>query len=252
MEWWNGGGDKTSSQSSNTPSLQHSNTPILRSPPGFTLIELLAVVAIMSIILVAAIPMFQGMGKKDMGSAAAQLRATLRLARQYAVTQRQNVYVVFPDNRAPDVSTNDVDKLLRSYAVLMTNSASGGFQYITDWKYLPQGIYFDDTPTLSASIWNTVNHASPYRFPFPQESSGPRFMPVLNFRPDGRCYRYRSSSDTWSSDNHSVYFTTSRFYTKSANNERLVRGSDIPGVTNRIRVRGRTGQIDVHQDDQTY
>ena len=248
MEWWNGGRLRASSQHPNTPSLQHSNTPKLRSPPGFTLIELLAVVAIMSIILIAAIPMFQTMGKRDLGIVGSQLRATLRLARQYAVTQGQNVYVVFPDNRA-GVSTNDLDKVLRSYSVLMTNATSGGFEYVTDWKYLPQGVYFDDTGNLGASIWNTA-HMQPISVPFPASGSATRAMPGVNFRPNGRCYAFNGT--TWFVSRYSIYFTTARFFNRNAGGTQLVPGPNPPGVTNNVRIRGRTGQVEIIQTVESY
>lgn len=208
---------------------------------GFTLIELLAVVTIMAIILVAAIPIFQSMGKRDLGATAAQLRTTLRLARQYAVTQRQDVFVVFPDNSA-DCSTNDVDKLLRAYAVMMTNSVSGGYEYITDWKYLPQGIYFDDSPNPTASLWKPT-HVTPSPFPFPTSGGTPRNMPHICFRPNGRAYAYNGTS--FPNSDFTVYFTTSRFYSKDNDGNRLVAGNHIPGVTNTVRVRRYTGQVDI-------
>jgi len=248
MEWWNGGGLKSSSHHSNTPTLQHSNTPILRSPPpGFTLIELLAVVAIMSIILVAAIPMFQGMGKKDLGATGAQLRATLRLARQYAVTQRQNVYVVFPDNSA-NCDVADVDKLLRSYAVLaQPDSGVPTYEYLTEWRYLPPGVYFDDTPASGNIFVPQVNYYQPYDLPFPISSGADRSMPVIRFLPNGRAYTLNNAG-AWNVINHTVYFTSSRFYNKNAAGTRLVSGPNIPGATNNVRVRGRTGQVEVRQD----
>lgn len=217
---------------------------------GFTLIELLAVVTIMAIILVAAIPIFQSMGKRDLGVTAAQLRTTLRLARQYAVTQRQDVFVVFPDNRA-DCSTNDVDKLLRSYAVIMTNALSGGYEYITDWKFFPQGVYFDDTdsPGVNTGSVFKAGVVTPFPLPFPVSSGQVRSMPHICFRPNGRAYAYTGSS--FANNNFTLYFTTARFYTKDNDGNRLDAGTHIAGVTNTVRVRRYTGQVDI-RDGVSY
>ena len=212
---------------------------------GFTLIELLAVVAIMTIIIVAAVPMFQSMGKRDLGSAATQLRATLRLARQYAVTRRQNIYVVFPDNSS-DCAASDIDKLLRSYAVIaQTNAAPPGYEYITDWKYLPQGNYLDDSQSNSGSVFK-LTYVTPFGFPFPTTSGSARNMPHICFRPNGRPYAW--GGITWGNNDYSVYFTTSRFYSRNAAGTRLVEGGHIAGVTNNVRISRYSGQANVRGD----
>jgi len=143
---------------------------------GFTLVELLAVVAIMAILMVIALPAFHLFAKKDIDTAAAELRATLRLARQYAVTRRQEVFVVFPTADDPAPSEEDVDKLLRSYAVLaLTNDSPEQYEYVTEWHYLvPVGLKAPrsipskalrkngDTPEASRSFlaWPVISSAS--------------------------------------------------------------------------------------------
>ncbi len=216
-----------------------------RQPTGFTLVELLAVIAIMAIVLLAAVPMFQAMGKRDLGSAASQLRATLRLARQHAVVRRQNVYVVFPDNR-DSVGSEDVDKILRSYAVLAETGTSS-YVYLTDWKYLPQGVYLDDSVTLTGSIFRLV-HVDPSDFPFPTETSMKRTMPVIGFSYDGCTYGVLPGSSTWVKKDMNVYLTTSRIYNRNASGTRLVAAGHIPGETNAVRARKRTGQVDIRWD----
>ena len=233
MEWWNGGRLRASSQHPNTPA------PHLRN--GFTLIELLAVVAIMSIILIAAIPMFQTMGKRDLGPAAAQLRATLRLARQYAVTQRQAVYVIFPVNN-DEASVDDVDKLLRAYAVVATNAMTRSYEYITDWKYLPQGVYFIDDPMAFSG--QVLRELAP-EMPFPDTSDplSTRDVAGIRFLPTGMAGRWFNNA--WTKEEVTLGLTTSRFYTKNPDNTQLVRGADIPGVTNLVRVRRYSGQVTI-------
>ena len=118
---------------------------------GFTLIELLAVVAIMAIILGIALPAFDAFKQRGTQAAIPQLMSTLRLARQYAITHRQDVYVVFPDRScSPAYSpAGEVTKALCSYAVITSNRANNRFEYVTEWKYLPKGIYFDDDPAMT-------------------------------------------------------------------------------------------------------
>lgn len=203
---------------------------------GFTLVELLAVIAIMAIILAAAVPVFQTLGKRDLNTVVFQLRATLRLARQAAVTQRRYVYVVFPDERA----ANTPDTLmycLRSYAVVATNRATGRWEYLTDWKFLPKGVYWIDDP--SPTFTGNVFRANTPTVNFPTEEGPLRVVSGVCFTPSGRV-RLGGTNEA----DVSFYFATSHFYTTNSSGTALVRGPDIPGVTNAVRVRAKTGQVD--------
>lgn len=63
---------------------------------GFTLLELLTVVAIMLILMTMAAAAYRGMVRGgSMPSAVSNLRSTLALARQYAVTHRSRTFVIF-------------------------------------------------------------------------------------------------------------------------------------------------------------
>jgi len=214
--------------------------------PGFTLVELLAVVAIMAIILVIAVPAFHLFGKKDLDTAAAELRTTLRLARQDAVTRRQEVFVVFPTADWPVQNEEDVDKLLRSYAVLAkTNNSPEQFEYVTEWHYLPQGIYFDDNPSLPGTPFKVL-----YPFPFPDAQGIARDMGAVKFTPKGWVYRYKS--DGWGKlpESVSIYLTTAHRYRRKGKS--LDDKADVPGVTNIVRVRGYTGQVEIRWDKEQY
>ena len=97
----------------------------------------------MAIILGIALPAFDAFKQRGTQAAIPQLMSTLRLARQYAITHRQDVYVVFPDRSSPAYSpAGEVTKALCSYAVIASNRANDRFEYVTEWKYLPKGVYF--------------------------------------------------------------------------------------------------------------
>lgn len=204
---------------------------------GFTLVELLAVIAIMVIVLMAAVPVFQTLGKRDLNTVAFQLRTTLRLARQYAVTQRQWVYVVFPDERQP-YTPETLAYCLRSYACLATNRETGQFEYITEWKFLPKGIYFVSDP--GAVFTGNIFRAAAPSAPFPKNSSSLRVIPGIAFDASGQA---RFGGTNVSTD-PSIYFTTARLYTTNSSGNGLTLINQIPGVTNSLRVRNRTGQVD--------
>ena len=166
------------------------------------MIELLAVIVIMAVLLAAAMPAFNSFKQKGIQGPVLQLMSTLRLARQYAITHRQYVYVVFPDNSEIYQPAAEVSKAFRSYAVLaMTNQVSSNFTYVSDWKYLPKGVCFydpSDAPSEGKSF--ILCHSatvSRIRFPFPSEqttnSVKDRIMPAVLFKPNGRAYRYTGS-----------------------------------------------------------
>lgn len=205
---------------------------------GFTLVELLAVIAIMVIVLMAAVPVFQTLGKRDLNTVAFQLRTTLRLARQYAVTQRQWVYVVFPDERQP-YTPETLAHCLRSYACLATNRETGQFEYITEWKFLPKGVYFISDPG-TAFTGNICRAATP-RIPFPQNNASLRVVPGIAFDSTGQALFGGTNVAT----DPSIYFTTARLYATNSSGTGLSLVSHIPGVTNSLRVRNRTGQVDL-------
>ena len=189
---------------------------------GFTLIELLVVVTIIGILFAVAMPIFENAGKRDPARAAFQVMGVLRLARQHAISKRQWTMVVFP-NRDGGVYNgadgNDLDKCLRGYAVIAaTNNLDGEnkfdpafrdprvsdmqLEFVSDWKYLPDGIYFDDDPNLQnnwifgADAGGVVTYTKQFKFPIDPARPNDLIRPMgaVMFKPNGRAYTMHDSS----------------------------------------------------------
>ena len=174
-------------------------TSIHRNKPAaagaFTLIELLVVIGIMAVLAALALPAFTGMGRgQSMRSAVAQVRSTLSLARQWAITRNEITYVVFPGASDVYSPASRVSMALRSYAVWAEKSG-----YISEWRYLPPGIFFDpnephpkDDPEQLGNF-NLVRNADSignlyrkYSVCFPSNNSARVDMYAISFLPNGR------------------------------------------------------------------
>ncbi len=172
-------------------------TARLRSSSGFTLAELLIVIGIMAIMFAIAVPRFDDIGRGGkMRAAVNELRSTLALARQWAIANREDVFVVLPDDFAAvysGLSTNEYAKALRSYAVYTRSRG-----YIKDWAYLPLGIYFVDqnnstqanrpSPCISAArnvFRSQTIYAGTNAIPFPRANDAPKQLNALRFTPQG-------------------------------------------------------------------
>ena len=232
---------------------------------GFTLIELLVVIAIIGVLFAVAMPIFENAGRKDTNRAAYQLVSTMRLARQHAIAKRQWTIVVFPDNYSGSYSGADgdtIDKCLRSYAVLaVTNSMDGlerkdqipdnmEFTFVSDWKYLPEGIYFDDDVKLSGNVLTTP--ILPATFMYPVDPAHPetrvRQMGAILFKPNGRASEQVASSTGkyWQDDDSGkmrAYITSAKYYEQVGN--ALSPAQAIPGTSTIVRARNKTGQVQI-------
>ena len=224
---------------------------------GFTLIELLAVVAIMAMILGIALPAFNAFKLRGTQVAIPSLMSTLRLARQYAITHRQDVYVVFPDNPANHSPVTayspakEVTKALCAYAVIASNRANDRFEYITEWRYLPKGIYFYDGISTNVSVFQSYGTGTATNltsFPFPADTDSFRNLCAAQFRPNGRAYRV-DNSRTWTDFSVTWIPLTSAYVEINTNTGMVTTYSNLlMGVTNVIRIRNKTGQIDIKDD----
>ena len=145
---------------------------------GFTLVELLVVMGIMAILVLSAGPMFKGLtSSSGMQGATMQLRTTLSLARQWAITHRETTYVVFPlTDSSPTGLTSRASRAYNVYTV--------SDQFIRDWIYLPAGFYFAaNGPNSVLTGWpSSANLLTVTNYP--SAGSGVQ-MNCFAFHPDG-------------------------------------------------------------------
>jgi len=177
---------------------------------GFTLIELLVVVALIALVFSIAIPAFENAGRRDVYKPAQQVASALRLARQSAVVRRQWTMFVIPtaDN---SYSEKDVQKALHSYAVLVCTNMGGvttstAFDdmektFLTSWRTLPDGVYFEDDDTLSYEVGGDSKSVANYPFQNPVQGSLSPVDPdgtdtklaCLLYKPNGECFVWKNS-----------------------------------------------------------
>lgn len=163
---------------------------------GFTLIEMMAVLVLLAIMLAVAVPAFMVMGKGSRFDAAtSELRATLIMARQWAITHRHPTYVVFASRPTKFSGLDTAEKeyvhtMLRGYSVL--SDADG---YLREWSFLPPGLAFVH-PSLGSfsdvdathSIFTdqgSVIQDNYVKKPFPLSGSDERNLAFIGFNPDG-------------------------------------------------------------------
>jgi prepilin-type N-terminal cleavage/methylation domain-containing protein len=237
---------------------------------GFTLIELLVVVAIIGVLFAVALPVFENAGRKSPERATFQVMATMRLARQNAIAKRQWTLVVFPNTDGGVYAAKDLDKCLRAYAVLAaTNNLDGDYKFdptkrdpsindmqltfVSDWKYLPDGIYFDDDKELSSNYLFGRGGYYTATFRFPLDPAKPndlvRPMAAVLFKPNGRAYMMSDGSPTgkyWQDMDYSkLYITAAKYYEQAAGTlspAKIIGDTNLASV---IMIRNKTGQIQI-------
>jgi type II secretion system protein H len=242
---------------------------------GFTLIELLVVIAIIGVLFAVAMPVFENAGRKNTAQAAYQLMSTMRLARQHAIANRQWTLVIFPNRDGGDYAPDDVDKCLRSYAVIAaTNNLDGEYkfnsnyrdpqlsdmelEFVSDWKYLPDGMYFDDDIELKSNFpFGTLRGTKPLYsaiFQFPIDPMTPndqvRPMSAVLFKPNGRAYAMSDSNSNgkfWQDTDYCrLYITAGKYYEKEGG--QLGDPGIIPGGYTALMIRNKTGQVQILDD----
>jgi prepilin-type N-terminal cleavage/methylation domain-containing protein len=168
---------------------------------GFTITELLVVIGIMGLLLMVAVPSFQSASRGGkLRSAVFNLNTAFSLARQTAISTRQNVYLLFPDD-APELyqglPPDTIAKAYRTYA--MFGHRDG---YLTEWRELPPGIIID--PDFEIGIFRNLfqlGNGELYLLRgmatdrpvevvrFPTNDSSVREIYGLGFRSDGPTHR---------------------------------------------------------------
>ena len=246
---------------------------------GFTLIELLVVVAIIAVLFAVAMPVFENAGRKDTERAAFNLMTTLRLARQHAISKRQWTLVVFPTlDLGNTFPAGNLNKCLRGYVVLAaTNNLDGKykfddtlrdpkpenmkFAFVSDWKYLPEGLFFDDDDSLTNNFifgaMNGLQITYSGAFLFPIDPAKPndlvQKMGAVLFKPNGRSYIMHDSNakgNFWQDmDQSRIYVTSAKYYEESGTT--LTGPEILPGGTNTaVQIRNKTGQIQIWDGTQ--
>jgi prepilin-type N-terminal cleavage/methylation domain-containing protein len=192
---------------------------------AFTLIELLVVIAIIGVLAAMVAPSLQNFRKGDaLATATSQLLGGVARARQLAISQRSEVYMVFlptnfwgevmgaPAATLPEATkvaiTNLIERQLTGYNFFTFRSVGdqpgqGIGRYLGEWQKLPDGVFIPEAkfnPRTALPVL-TINDAGKqeqflvYGFtnvlvPFPFENSATFIkLPCISFDYQGRLAR---------------------------------------------------------------
>jgi len=111
---------------------------------AFTLIELMVTIGLMAAVITLSVTAFRNVGEgTKMDVSLRSLRATTSLARQWAITNREETYVVFIHSSSSGSRVLD-DMKMRAFGVF-AQPAEGDIRQVQEWVYLPEGIIFRPT-----------------------------------------------------------------------------------------------------------
>ncbi len=153
---------------------------------GFTLVEMMVVVILIAILMMVAIPVFQGANRGGRTRTAIfQINSTVSLARQLAITRRQNIHILFPDSEAP-YDEETISMAYTSYALYGERDG-----YLSEWRELPPGVVFENeidprfpNEMQAKNIFlQTATYEKPVRFP--RDTDPTNSILALTYRRDG-------------------------------------------------------------------
>jgi prepilin-type N-terminal cleavage/methylation domain-containing protein len=192
---------------------------------AFTILEMMIVIGIIGLMAAMTLPHLSGFAKGNtITGATRQLLDDVGLARQRAIANRSEVCMVFlppnfwvnDQNQAFSNSqmTGLVGHQYAAYALISMRTVGdqpgkSNAHYLTDWKPLPQGIYFypwqltngyalPSTNLIStrnttignglSNGWNVTSFPTNILFPFPSTASAgtSNYLPYLAFSPSGQ------------------------------------------------------------------
>ncbi len=158
---------------------------------AFSLVELLAVVGIIAILSVAAVPVMRGLGGSQSSRATAQiLISALEQARTAAILSGTNAYLALPNT---ETTTMNLTNRLRTYAVIRETVSQDGDEYddfqtnvptaskwvlLSKWERLPGDLQF------SATALNQLASTDPSGLTFPGNSNSST-LAVIGFTSGG-------------------------------------------------------------------
>jgi prepilin-type N-terminal cleavage/methylation domain-containing protein len=161
--------------------------PERRGRHAFTLIELLVVMGIISILLVAVIPVVNSLSKSGSRKAAiGNLLGAIEQAHAQGIKDGQATYVVFPTFTSASQATLDRYHH-KSYAIFEDDPAAPGTpKQLTNWKALPVGVALRSAGTGSLPALTKTTSAAPSFTPtFAPESAATASFFCLKFNSNG-------------------------------------------------------------------
>ena len=152
---------------------------------AFTLLELLVVIGIISVLLVAAIPVVNSLGKSSGRKAAiSSLVGAIEQARAEALRTREATYIVFPWFTSGGTQTTVERYSCRAYAIFVSDPANPGQpKQLTNWKTLPTGVSLRQTSMAALPLNSALSPAISITFS-PEQSATPEFR-CIQFNTQG-------------------------------------------------------------------
>jgi len=159
---------------------------------------MLVVLAIIGILLGLGIPAVTTLMRSGgLGAASREVSNSLSLARQFAITQRTNVRVVFPyaaTGITDTIGGTNLAPLYLSYSVAASNVNAGlgdiaagkVWIYKSKWELLPLGaVFMSSNPSPSTVNAPALDNLGTASMPFPYTNSAFATLAYIEFNPTG-------------------------------------------------------------------